>query len=172
MTRGPLTTARDFLAAHSEKLRFLVVGVGNTAVSYAMFVVLLAVLGDGLAALAGSNVAALRWAGGHNYLVVQWIAWVFMVPVSTTTMKYFVFRSRGKWLPQVGRGYFIYLPAQGLSSFLLWFFVRILGLIPQVGQLLTIGFTTVFSYLGHKYFTFRVPLEVGEVVPEDLMQGR
>ena len=40
-----------------------------------------------------------------------------------------------------------------------------------VGQLLAVFVTTIFSYFGHKYFTFRVPLEVGEVPPQELLEG-
>jgi len=64
----------------------------------------------------------------------------------------------------------VYLPAQGISSLLLWLAVQVLHLAPAVGQLLTIAFATVFSYIGHKYFTFRIPLETGEVPAEELLE--
>ena len=48
--------------------------------------------------------------------------------------------------------------------------VTLAGLSPQLGQLLTIAVTTIFSYLGHKYFTFKTPLEVGEVPPRELVE--
>ena len=105
---------------HGEKLRYLVVGVCNTAVSYALFLALLAVVGPPLRTLSGSSAGLLAQIGHGYYVVVQWIGWVLMVPVSTTTMKYFAFRSRGRLLPQVGRAYLVYLPAQGLSSLILW----------------------------------------------------
>jgi hypothetical protein len=83
-------------------------------------------------------------------------------------MKYLVFRKSGRLVSQVFRAYFVYLPAQFLGSAILWFMVRIVGLTPPIGSLATIAETTIFSYLGHKYFTFRTPLEVGEVSPEVL----
>ena len=154
---------------HGEKLRYLVVGVCNTAVSYALFLALLAVVGPPLQTLSGSSAGLLAQIGHGYYVVVQWIGWVLMVPVSTTTMKYFAFRSKGKLFHQVGRAYLIYLPAQGLSSLILWLTVRVAGFSPPVGQLMAIVVTTIFSYIGHKYFTFRVPLDTGEVPDEKLL---
>jgi putative flippase GtrA len=159
------------LNEHAEKVRYLAVGVFNTAVGYVVFVSLLAVAGPGLADLSGSDTFVIRWVGEHYYLFVQWLAWVLMVPVSTSTMKFVAFRSGGSWARQIGKAYFVYLPAQALSNFLLWFTVRVLGLSPAVGQLLTIAFATVFSYLGHKHFTFRSPLVTGEIVPEELLDA-
>lgn len=172
---GPTADRKDALGRaydrHGDKLRFLVVGACNTAISYVLFLALLATLGPQLQSLADSSSSPIAWVGEHYYVAVQWIGWVFMVPVSTTTMKRFAFRSPGNWGRQVVRGYFVYLPAQGLASLLLWLSVRVIGLSPAVGQLVTIAFTTVFSYLGHKYFTFRLPLEVGEVPAQELMDG-
>ena len=156
--------------AHGDKPRFLIVGACNTAFSYVLFIVLLALVGPPLRSLSDSS-NGLASLIGHNYfLVVQWVGWVLMVPVSATTMRRFAFRSTGVWHRQVGRAYFVYLPAQGLASLLLWLTVRVLGLSPALGQLVTIAFTTVFSYLGHKYFTFRLPLEVGEVPELNLIE--
>lgn len=154
---------------HGEKLRYLVVGVLNTAIGYAMFWVLLRVVGAPLHALEGVSAGWIAAIGREYYLIVQWIGWVLAVPVSTTTMKYLAFRSKGRWSHQVGRAYFIYLPAQGISTVLLWAAVNLVKLSPELGQLVTIAVTTVFSYLGHKYFTFRAPLEVGEVAEKDLL---
>lgn len=139
--------------AHGEKVRFLVVGVWNTAFNLVLFNVMLLVFGHPL------------------YLVWFWVAWVISVVQSTVTMKYFAFRSKGRLIRQVARSYVIYLPAQGLATVLMWFAVAVLHLLPQVAQLVTVGLTTIFSYFGHKYFTFRIPIEVGEVAPEEMIEG-
>lgn len=161
---------RSLYDEHGDKLRFLVVGGLNTAIGYVAFIVMLAVLGEVLKPLAGSPNEVLARVGRAYYLVVQWVTWVLMVPVSTTTIKYLVFRSPGNWVVQSLRGYVIYLPAQGLSSLILFLAVKVAHLSPQAGQLLAIGFSAVMSYLGHKYFTFRVPLEVGEVPDRSLLE--
>jgi putative flippase GtrA len=161
--------ARDLYDRHGEKLRFLVVGVVNTIIGYALFYVLWRLFGPAIGALSASSARPLAFIGEKNYLVVQWIGWAMAVPISTTTMKYFAFRSKGRLLPQIGRAYFVYLPAQAIATAMLWFSVNVLRLSVPVGQLVTIFVTTIFSYLGHKYFTFKTPLEVGEVPPQEMV---
>jgi putative flippase GtrA len=156
-------------AAGGEKLRYLVVGACNTLVSYGLFVALLASLGVWLQTFSGSASGLLSTIGEHYYLVVQWVGWVLAVPVSALTMKRFAFRSTGHSLHQIGRAYLVYLPAQGLATVLLWVMVQVAHLTPQVGVIVVVVVTTVLTYLGHKYFTFRVPLEVGEVPQEELL---
>jgi putative flippase GtrA len=167
---GDLSTLERAWRQHGEKIRYLAVGAWNTLFGYLLFLFLLAALGPALQTLESSSLPPLQWIGHAYYLVVGWIGWVFAVPQSTVTMKFFVFRSRGNLLHEVWRAYFIYLPAQGLGTVILWFMVQILGMPPPIGALTTIAGTTVFSYIGHKYFTFRKPLEVGEVYDEDLLE--
>jgi len=156
---------------HGEKVRFLIVGGFNTLFGYVLFLTLLALLTDPIKALEASAYAPIQWLGEQYYLVIGWIGWVISVPVSTATMKYFAFKSSGSFVKQWFRAYFIYLPSQGIGTVVLWFMVKVVGLTPAIGSLATIVVTTVFSYLGHKYFTFRTPIEVGEVVPEELLEG-
>jgi putative flippase GtrA len=145
--------ARAFYDVHGEKLRFLVVGMWNTLFNVLLYNLILLAFGHSL------------------YLVWFWVAWSIAVIQSTVTMKYFAFRRKGPLLPQIGRAYLIYLPAQGLSTAIMWLAVSVMHIVPPVAQLITIGVTTVFSYIGHKYFTFRTPLEVGEVPPEDMLDS-
>jgi putative flippase GtrA len=155
---------------HSEKLRYLVVGFCNAALGYGFFVLLLVAVGPQLHALESSSSSLISLVGRHYYVVVQWLMWIVFVPVCTLTMRYFVFRSKGHWLRQIGRAYFVYIPAQALSSLLLWLTVRVIHLSPTLGQLVTVVFVTIVSYLGHKYFTFKTPLAVGEVPPEETLR--
>jgi putative flippase GtrA len=141
--------------AHGEKLRYLVVGACNTALGYLLFLALLSWLGPVIEDMAASSVAVLSRVGENYYLAVQWVAWLLAVPLGTATLKYFAFRSPGRLPEQIGRSYLVYLPAPGLSSLVLWVAVAVVHLVPQVGQIAAIAAATVFSYLGHKYFTFR-----------------
>jgi putative flippase GtrA len=155
---------------HGEKLRYLVVGVWNTVFSYALFWL-------GIRLFAGPIEVATGVDPKLAAIIIQWASWVLAVVQSTVTMKYLAFRSRGHLGKQVVRAYFIYLPAQGLSTVILW--VAMVMLAPElgarhaaaVGQLFAVLVTTIFSYFGHKFFTFRLPLEVGEVPPQDLIEG-
>lgn len=148
--RSRLRTAYDI---HGEKLRYLVVGAWNTLVSFAGFALAIWLFAAPLEAASGLSAETVA-------LIIQWSVWVIMVVHSTLMMKYFVFRSRGSAGKQVLRAYFVYLPAQGLSSLVLWVSMSVFGLSAIVGQAFAIAIATVFSYIGHKYFTFRLPSEV------------
>lgn len=111
-------------------------------------------------------------ASQHHYVIVQWAGWALCVPISTYTMRKYVFKaSSGKFTHQLRRSYGIYLPAQLISMGLLIVFVNVFHLYPLVGQAGTIVVSTIMSYFGHKYFTFKTPLEVGEVVDENLFEN-
>jgi len=144
---------------HGEKLRFLVVGAWNTLFSYALFAVMLAVLGPGLRGLSDSTSPLMQAIGDHWYLVVQWLTWIVAVPQSTIALKYLVFHSKGHLGAEIGRSFFVYLPMQALSSVSLWLLVKYAGMHPLAGQLMTVGVSAVLSYLGHKYFTFKTPAD-------------
>jgi putative flippase GtrA len=167
---------RGLYDAHGEKLRYLLVGMWNTAISYVIFVLALKYVGPPLQSLADSSSTVVALLGQYYYLVIQWGVWVIMVVQSTITMKYIAFRSPGHLGKQIVRAYGVYLPAQLLSAFILWLTVKIFGLPPAIGQLITIAFATVFSYLGHKYFTFRQPAarlesdEWGSVIEEEVAE--
>jgi putative flippase GtrA len=166
--RGKLAELYD---SHGEALRYLIVGVWNTIFSYFMFFLFVRLFATPLE-------AATRLDAKLVAIILQWASWVFAVVQSTVTMKYFAFKSKGSLGKQVFRAYFIYLPAQGIASVILW--VAMLLLVPHlgaryaalVGQLFAVFITTIFSYFGHKYFTFKVPLEVGEVADQDLLEGK
>ena len=148
-----------------EPLRYLVVGGVNTAFNYGLFALLLWLLKPVISQLAPAQVSVLHLAGTHAYAVIQWIAWVLSVPVSTYTMKRFVFRRGGSYPAQVLRAYGVYLPAQLVASGVLIFCVQALGLPELLGQLVAACFSTVISYLGHKFFTFKTPAEEDPVLP-------
>ena len=142
---------------HGDKLRFLVVGVWNTVFGYGLFVLLLALFTRPVQALGATP--GMPWGLGpllaHDYyLAISVVAWVVAVPQSTIAMKYLVFHSRGNLLLEVGRAYLVYLPAQLIGMGLLKLTVDLIGVSPQAGQAATILVTTIFSYFGHKYFTF------------------
>jgi putative flippase GtrA len=155
---------RTLYDAHGEKLRFLLVGMWTTLVSIVLYNLVLTATEPFAQSLTASSTSWVAWLGDHLYIVVFWLVWVIAVVHSTATMKYFAFRSPGPFWRQVPKAYLIYLPAQGLSTAVLWATVQLLHLSPRVGQILAIFISTVFSYLGHKYFTFRAPVEVDEAL--------
>lgn len=142
-------------AGFAEKLRFLVVGAGNTAFGYALFLLILNLVRRAFSIVEGASLDGV-WGVllENHYLIAQWVSWILAVPFGTVTLKYLVFRGTGRLGGDIVRAYFVYLPGLGLSSAVLWFTVTVLGLTPEVGQLLTIAAAAVFSYMGHKHFTF------------------
>ncbi len=153
---------RPYYDRHQDKLRYLVAGVWNTIVGIALYNLLLWLLLPGVHALSGSANGVLAFAGRNDYNVIFWLNWVLCVPLATLAMKYFAFRTPGNALPEIGKAYFVYLPAQLISSAIIWLTVEHLHLSPRVAQIFAIAFSTIFSYLGHKYFTFRG--QTGEAV--------
>ncbi|MDO8848041.1 MAG: GtrA family protein [Coriobacteriia bacterium] len=156
---------------NDERVRYLAVGGWNTLFGYLLFLFMLWLLGGPVGSLESSSVPAIKWIGREYYLIVGWVGWVFAVAQSTATMKYLVFRKGGSFWRQTFRAYFVYLPSQFIGTGLLWFVVRVVGLSPQIGALVNTAIVTVVSYLGHKYFTFRTPLEVGEISEEVFEDG-
>ncbi|MCL2654117.1 MAG: GtrA family protein [Coriobacteriia bacterium] len=138
-----------------EPIRFLVTGGCNTAFNYGLFALLLWALKPEASLLAAAQMSALRFVGKHYYVVVNWIAWFFTVPVSAYTMRRFVFRREGSYPRQVLRAYGVYLLPQLFASSVLAFCVQVLGFPALVGQLVTVCVSTAISYIGNKFFTFR-----------------
>jgi putative flippase GtrA len=78
--------------------------------------------------------------------------------------KFFVFKTRGRYLAEWFRCVIVYgtamLPGLVLLPLLvegLHLFFHLQRSAPYVGGALMTGFTATYSFLGHKHFTFRVP---------------
>jgi putative flippase GtrA len=147
---------RPFYDKHEDKLRYLVAGMWNTVFSIALYNVLLSLLGPAVHSLAASQNGFLAFLGRNDYNTIFWLNWVLCVPQATLAMKYFAFRTPGgRTGREIGKAYFVYLPAQLVSSGIVWLTVERMQLSPRIAQVFAIVFSTIFSYLGHKYFTFR-----------------
>lgn len=143
--------------AHGDKLRFLCVGAINTAFGYGLFLALVSLTPTAIDAVAAQGLGTPRWLSDNYFLASQWAAWILSVPFGAWTLGAFVFRRTGAFLPAMLRAYAVYLPGTLVNSVALWVAVRVLGMSPQVGQLLALTIAVVLSYLGHKHFTFRAP---------------
>ncbi|HEY3317662.1 MAG TPA: GtrA family protein [Coriobacteriia bacterium] len=142
MAEGVVAGALALARKHEEKLRFLVTGVVNTAIGYALFALML-----------------LLWGvARYNFALVS--GWVVSVCVSYGNFKLFVFKTRGtNWVAELGRSYVVYSAALLVNLAVLNAFVRLAHMHPLVGQAASILIVTMMSYLGHKYFTFRHVIE-------------
>lgn len=132
MTLRPVPLAR-ITQAH----RFVVVGVINSAFGFAVF--------------AGLQLSLGRFV---HYLVVLCVAHVVAVLEAFTLQRFVVYKSRGPWLPELARFWYVTVGVTILNVPLLLLFVevfRIPVLLAQFGTLLILGFGT---FLAHRSFTF------------------
>ena len=123
-----------------QRFRFLVTGGINTAFGLLVFTGLDLALRDVL-----------------NYLVVLLFAHVIGVLEAFYLYRQTVFRVRGNLLPDLLRFESVYLVALAVNFALLPLLVEVGGL-PVIGsQFLIVGITALFSFFGHKHFSFRRP---------------
>jgi len=133
-----LTTVRAFLG--DERIRFLLVGGINTLVGYGLFVLFQLTLGHVIGYL-GSLYA--------SYAVATTLAFVLH--------RRFTFRARGSVALDYLRFQIVYVVALAVNTILLPVLVELVGLEPIVAQACIVVLTTILSYVGHKFFSFRRP---------------
>jgi putative flippase GtrA len=121
-----------------EEAAFVLVGAWNTFFAYSVWALLQILLGDRL-----------------NYLLILVLAWPFAVANAYACHRRFVFRSKGSIRSELPRFAVVYVVTLLASLLLLPFLLRTLPLNIFVIQA---GFTAcvvVFSYLAHKFVSFR-----------------
>lgn len=134
-------------------VRYLAVGVWNTIFGYLCY--------------AGSLFLFSHFLP-HRWLpVTADIAYVAAIPVSITMSyfcyKFFVFKTQGNYLREWLRCFAVYgtgmIPVLLALPALTRAFQQLRGLPPAAAPLLagavTTGFTTIYSYIGHRNFSFR-----------------
>ena len=135
-----------------QKLRFLLVGGFNTVFAYAVFFALYWLFINlniwDFDKIIVSNAA----------LVVQYF---ITINLSFATMRYYVFQSHGNWKKELLKAWSVYVGLLFINapviSFLIW-----LGIHPLLAQALYLTFSTIITFLLHKYYSFR------KVEPSDI----
>jgi putative flippase GtrA len=161
----PTTDGRDVegrgrvaraLHAHGDKLLFVVVGGFKTVVGlglYAVIVLLTEQALPGVAAWIQADIAAV-------------ITWIISVTISWSMFKLFVFRTRGtNWLREWARSYLVYFPSLVMNLGALSALVGLLHLNKILAQVIWAVFMAVYSWFGHKWFTFGTPKGTPEEEP-------
>ena len=128
-----------FKLLQKQSLRYLLAGGWNTVFGYGISVALYTALSHKL-----------------HVVVIAVIANILAITMSFLTYKIFVFKTTGNWLNEYGRSYLVYGSMALLSIVLLWALVDYLGVDIWYAQALVIILTVGVSYLGHKFFTFRI----------------
>ena len=121
----------------SQQLRFLAVGGFNTAFNWLVF-------------------SALVWSFGHDfYLWALAIMYAVGSVVGFVLYRRFVFSVTGSVLKDVAR---FQLVSFGPFVFNIFFLMTLIGWLrfdPVVGQTIFVVLNSIWSFLGHKYFSFR-----------------
>ena len=129
--------------------RYLLVGAWNTLFGYGSFAFFTAILSP-----------LIR----HGYIVAYVIAVVLNVSVSYLGYKFFVFKTKGnylrEWIRCVGvysGGILIGVVSLPVLVMLIRRNTRFFSQAPYIAGAILTAFTVVYSFLGHKKFSFRSP---------------
>ncbi|HMK48182.1 MAG TPA: GtrA family protein [Methanocella sp.] len=118
-----------------QVVKFVLVGILNTAIGYGLFFVLSYFL---------------------NYLLAVVISHFIGVTNSYLWNKYWTFRTNQKnQLVEFVRFNAVYLVLLGTNLVLLWSLVNLLRFDPRIGQMIVLPITTMISFFGHKYWSFK-----------------
>ena len=123
-----------------DKMRFLLVGGFNAAVSYLMYVGFVLLLGEA------------------KYWLSMTLAWIFSSFISFATQKIFVFCTKGNfgvWVKEYAKCVGVWIVAYTINAVMLEVFVRIAEINVYLAQFLAIVCTTISSYILFKYFAFK-----------------
>jgi putative flippase GtrA len=121
-----------------EKARFILVGIWNTLFGYSLYFLLYTFFHRQI-----------------HYIFLLIIATIFSITNAYFCYKFFVFKTTGGYIKEYMRFYLVYGVNFGLNMLLLPVFVETLLVEPRISQaIITLGLT-IFSYIGHKYFSFQ-----------------
>jgi len=129
--------------------RYLLVGIFNTLFAYASFAALTAVLNPIVP---------------HSYLLGSLVSSVLNITMAYLGYKWFVFKTKGKYFQEWLRCLAIYSGAILINLMCLPVLVlairrttRFQSAAPYIAGAVLLGFTVIYSFLGHKKFSFRSP---------------
>ncbi|MBR6409607.1 MAG: ChbG/HpnK family deacetylase [Alphaproteobacteria bacterium] len=118
-----------------EKLRFLLVGGFNTVFAYGVYAFLLKLL-------------------RLPYMLALAVQYFITINVSVFTMRYYVFRSKGDVIAEFLKAWSVYISLFFANTLGLSFLVEVCDIDELWAQGLYLIFSTIITYLLHKYFSF------------------
>lgn len=118
-----------------EKLRFLLVGGFNTVFAYGVYAFLLRLI-------------------CLPYMFALALQYFITINVSVFTMRYYVFRSKGDFMAEFLKAWSVYLVLFFVNTLGLSFLVEICKIDELWAQGVYLIFSTIVTYLLHKYFSF------------------
>jgi putative flippase GtrA len=121
----------------SKHLKFVLIGIYNTAFGYAAF--------------AGLHQALPRL----NYMFVLIVSREISVVSAFVAYRLFVFKVKGAVVHDFMRFWLVYSGAMVANLIALPFFVEIVGLNVLLAQAITMILTVISSWVGHNHFSFK-----------------
>lgn len=118
-----------------EKIRFLLVGGFNTLTAYLLFVFFIEIV-------------------NLHYVYALSCMFIINVNISILTMRYYVFRSHSNLLKEYFKGWNVYIFLLGLNYAGLYLLIDVLKIREIIAQAIYLVFSTIVTYLIHKYITF------------------
>lgn len=118
-----------------QEIRFLFVGGLNTLVGYGLYAIFLML-----------NV---------NYLIANTLSTILGVLHSYLWNRFFTFKSKEKAGKEIVKFVSVYIISYLLGTATLFCFTSLLQLSPYIAGFINLFITTLISFFGHKYFSFR-----------------
>jgi len=120
-----------------QKLRFLLVGGFNTVFSYGLFAFMVTLL-------------------LIPYKIALVIGYVISTNISIFTQRYYVFRSFGNLKAEYIRAWEVYILIMFINYIAMYVMVDIMGINELIAQAFYAIFSTIFTYIAHRFFSFAV----------------
>ncbi len=130
-----------FRLVRDQRIAFLLVGGANTLIGLGWFRLFQLLFGNSL--------------GQFGYFAYLGCAHVASVLCAFVLYRTFVFRVRGHVLRDLGRFELVYLVALGVNAIALPVLVQVAHFAVFPSQVLIVFLTTLISFFGHRYFSFR-----------------
>lgn len=118
-----------------QRIRFLISGGVNTIVGYGTFAILIHI--------------------GVFYLIANIASTIAGMTSSYILNKFFTFKQMERSYSELVRFITVYITSFLLGNIILYLFVGIMKLNPYVIGIVNLIFTTLISWFGHKYYSFR-----------------
>ena len=119
----------------TKEFRFLLVGILNTLVGYGLYALFLSL---------------------HiNYLIANTMSTILGIIHSYLWNRFFTFKSKEKAGKEIVKFFFVYLISYLIGCVTLYIFKNKLNIDVYLAGLLNLVITTIISFFGHKYFSFK-----------------
>lgn len=132
-----------------EKLRYLLVGGFNTVLAYSLLALLDYIFGRINRALA---LGLAKEMVANIALIVQY---VITINISFATMRYYVFRSHGNWKKEWLKAWSVYIFIYLINAPIMTLLMYVFDLAAWQAQAIYLIFSTIVTFLLHKYYSFR-----------------